>query len=132
MQGALSYGFDHVHIYCTDLAASEKWFVDGLGAELTRRRAAGGAQAIDLLIGGVKLFLREQSEGESLGEPGPSRFGTDHLGLRVDDLDATAAELKRRGVEFDLEPKQMGPGLRIAFVRGPDDVRVEILQRDSQ
>jgi lactoylglutathione lyase len=131
MAGPISYYFDHVHIYCTDLAASERWFVDGLGAELVRRREIGGAQAIDLEVAGTKLFLREGQKGEELGEPGGSRFGTDHIGLRVDDLDAATAELKRRGVEFDMEPQQVGPGLSIAFVRGPDNVRVELLQRDS-
>jgi lactoylglutathione lyase len=132
MAGPINYHFDHVHVYCTDLAASEKWFVDGLGAEVARRREMRGAQAIDILLGGTKIFLREKQQGEDLGEAGASRFGTDHFGLRVDNLDAVAEELKRRGVEFDMEPTQAASGLRIAFVRGPDSVRVEILQRDSQ
>ena len=44
---------------------------------------------------------------------------------------AKAAELKAKGVEFVLEPMQMRPDLRIAFVRGPDDVRIELLERKS-
>jgi lactoylglutathione lyase len=132
MANPINYQFDHVHVYCTDLAASEKWFVNGLGAEVARRREMRGAQAIDLQLGGTKIFLREKQQGEELDEPGSSRFGADHFGLRVDDLDAAAEELKRRGVEFDMEPQEAAPGLRIAFVRGPDRVRVELLQRDTQ
>jgi catechol 2,3-dioxygenase-like lactoylglutathione lyase family enzyme len=86
------------------------------------------APAIDLLLGGATLFLREQWPGEELSEGGPARFGTDHIGLQVDDIDTTAAELKSRGVEFDVEPYQVRPGLRIAFIKGPDQLRIELLQ----
>ena len=47
----------------------------------------------------------------------------------VPDLDAAAAALKAKGVEFTLEPKQARPGLRIAFVRGPQGISIELLQR---
>jgi glyoxylase I family protein len=53
----------------------------------------------------------------------------DHLGLRVDDLDAAVAELKRRGAQVIVEPKTIRPGVRIAFLQGPDDVRIELLER---
>jgi hypothetical protein len=76
-------------------------------------------------------LLREANPGESLGEGGSSRFGTDHIGLLVDDLDATAAELKRRGVQFQMEPSEFRPGLRISFILGPDQVRIELLERKS-
>ena len=34
-----TYQFDHVHVYCSDLAASEDWFVSKLGAELVNPTA---------------------------------------------------------------------------------------------
>lgn len=129
MAESLAYAFDHVHIYCSDLAASERWFIEGMGAEFVRRREVRGAPATDLRLAGVRLFLRGTQLGEVLGEAGPSRFGTDHIGLAVQDLGATAQELKRRGVEFETEPQVAGTGLRIAFVRGPDRVRIELVQR---
>lgn len=123
-----NYRFHHVHVYCSDLAASEQWFVEKLGAEITRRRDAKPSPAIDLTLGGTTLFLREEVPGERLGAGGPPRFGTDHIGLMVDDLDETAAELKRRGVHFEVEPYLIRPGLRIAFIQGPDQLRIELLQ----
>jgi lactoylglutathione lyase len=129
MSSELTYRFDHVHIFCSSLAASEEWFVQKMGAELVRRRDPKPALAVDLRMGGVVLLLREQTPGESLSEGGPSRFGTDHMGLEVDDLEATATELKRRGVEFEMEPKLVRPGLSVAFVKGPDELRIELLQR---
>jgi lactoylglutathione lyase len=51
------------------------------------------------------------------------------LGLRVDNLEAAAAELKQRGATFIMEPRTIRPGVKIAFVQGPDDVRIELLER---
>ena len=50
----------------------------------------------------------------------------------MEDLDEAAADLRRRGAEFYSEPRLLRPGLKIAFVRGPDDVRIEILERQEQ
>jgi catechol 2,3-dioxygenase-like lactoylglutathione lyase family enzyme len=63
-----------------------------------------------------------------LAPAGARHFGADHFGLRVLDVDATVAELRRRGVRIEVEPWDFGPTLRIAFVKGPDDVRVELVQ----
>jgi len=132
MSQTLAYRMDHIHIYCTDTAASEKWLVEGMGGEVVRRRVGpGNTPQVDVQIGGVKIFLRGAFPGESFGPAGPSRYGNDHFGLKVENLHATIEELKRRGVEIESEPRQAGPGLQIAFVRGPDQVRVELLQRDG-
>lgn len=130
MSEALNYTFDHVHLFCTELAASERWFIEGMGAELVRHRQVKGSPTADLRLGAMSILLREAWPEEKLGAPGPSRFGTDHFGLEVSDLEATARELKRRGVEFEIEPFELSPGTHIAFVRGPDSIRIEILQRD--
>jgi len=55
------YTFDHVHFFCSDLEASVKWFTEGMGAELVKRRTVKGAPAADLKIAGVPLLLREAS-----------------------------------------------------------------------
>jgi lactoylglutathione lyase len=131
MDSPLDFAFDHVHLYCSDLPATERWFIDCLGAELIRHRMNKTAPATDLRLGGSTIFLRAAQKGETLGQAGPSRFGTDHMGFRVRNLDTTAAELKQRGVEFDSEPHDIRPGVRVAFLRGPDAVRIELLQYDQ-
>ena len=124
-----NYSFHHVHVYCSNLATSEEWFVDKLGAEVIQRRDPKPVPAIDISLGGASLFLREELPEENLEAGGSPRFGTDHIGLMVEDLDATAAELKKRGVYFEVEPYLIRPGLRIAFIQGPDQVRIELLQK---
>ena len=128
MAGELDFDFNHVHLFCSDLEASERWLVDGFGALVVERRDSNGAPAVELRLAGTRVLLRSAREGEDLAPAGARHFGTDHWGLGVKDLDATAAELKRRGMFFEMEPRQFRPGVRIAFVRGPDDVRVELVE----
>ena len=39
----------------------------------------------------------------------------------------TIAALRANGVEFFVEPMSSAPGVRVAFVSGPDNVKVEVL-----
>jgi catechol 2,3-dioxygenase-like lactoylglutathione lyase family enzyme len=128
MAGDLDYNFNHVHIFCSDLEATERWLVDGIGATVVERRDSNGAPAVELNLAGARLLIRAGRAGEELAPAGARHFGTDHFGLGVKDLDATAAELKRRGVFFEMEPRQFRPGVRIAFVKGPDNVRIELVE----
>ena len=88
------------------------------------------APRIDLDINGLTVFLARVPAGADIQQaPADPHLGLDHFGLRVDNLDAAYAELKRRGADFAVEPKIIRPGVKIAFVRGPDNVRIELLER---
>jgi catechol 2,3-dioxygenase-like lactoylglutathione lyase family enzyme len=125
---SLDYTFNHIHVFCSDLETSERWFVDGMGADLVERRESRGAPASVLKLGGAQILLRGKREGEELAPAGTRHFGTDHFGLEVPDVDATVAELRRRGVTIEVEPWDFRPDLRIAFVKGPDNVRIELVE----
>ena len=71
-----------------------------------------------LRLGGAQVLLQLAREGENLAEAGARRFGADHFGLRVDNVDATVAELKRRSVFVEVEPWDFSPASRIAFIKG--------------
>jgi lactoylglutathione lyase len=126
---SINFRFDHIHINCTDVASSERWFVEGMGAKVTERYDSFGVAITHVDFAGLTILLRPARPGEQL-TVGPSpRFGDDHFGVVVDDLDEAATELKKRGVIFDMEPRDFGPRLRISFVRGPDNVRIELMER---
>ena len=129
MANGVVFRFDHIHINCTDLAATERWFTEGMGAEVAGRGLSFGIPVTNLRFTGITVLLRPARPNEQLSVGPSPRFGEDHFGVMVDNLDAAAAELKGRGVAFDMEPRDFGPGLRIAFVRGPDNVRIEIMER---
>ena len=121
------YEFHHIHIVCSDLAASERWFVDGIGAELIERRESRGTPTSELRLGGARVLLRSGRPDEDLAADGRRRFGTDHFGLQVRDVDATVETLRGRGVEIAREPGN-SPTNRVAFIKGPDNVLIELVQ----
>jgi catechol 2,3-dioxygenase-like lactoylglutathione lyase family enzyme len=130
MAAPLDYEFHHIHIFCSDLATSERWFAEQLGAEVVDRRDSRGVPSVLLKLGGAPITLRPIRDGEDLAEgPTVPHFGNDHFGMQVADVDATIAELRKRGVTIDVEPYDFTPGSRIAYVRGPDGVRIEFVQR---
>lgn len=54
--------------------------------------------------------------------------GLYHLCFTVNDIAATAEDLKGKGVEFMLPPSQFKPDRKIAFIRDPDGVIIQLIQ----
>ena len=57
--------------------------------------------------------------------------GLDHFGLSVSGIDDIAAALKAKGAEFTMEPTTVRPGTRVCFIRGPQGVSIELLERKA-
>jgi lactoylglutathione lyase len=56
--------------------------------------------------------------------------GYGHIAIGVDDLDGTLARLKEQGIELEREPYRVREGgSRLAFVKDPDQYRVELIER---
>ena len=127
----MNFSYDHIHLRTSDPEAAAEYYERVFGAKVLRSVQTDGQSRIDLDIGGVTLFLAVVAEGDRVGEPpSESPLGLDHFGLLVDDIESAAAELKRRGAEFSTEPFQLRPGLKIAFVQAPENVRIELLERE--
>ena len=119
--------FLHSMIRVRDLDAALHFFCDLLGLKEVRRseHAAGRFTLV---------FLSTGTEGDSATieltynwdqvEPygGGRNFG--HLAFAVEDIYATCARLQDGGVTI-LRPPRDG---RMAFVRSPDEISVELLQ----
>ncbi len=123
------YKYDHMHLRSPDPEATAQWYEKMFAAEVLRT-APQGKPRIDLKIDGVSIFIAQVMNDGKTAEPPTSPYqGLDHFGLRVDNLDDAAAELKAKGCEFTMEPTTIRPGTRIAFVRGPQNVSIELLER---
>jgi lactoylglutathione lyase len=120
--------WDHVHLRTPDPAAMAKWLRDILGGEIIE-----GPGRIDVRLGGANIFLAPVTAGDGVNPPPVTPYqGLDHFGLTVKDIDAVAAELRSKGVEFTREPTTIRPGVRICFIRGPQGISVELLERDKK
>jgi catechol 2,3-dioxygenase-like lactoylglutathione lyase family enzyme len=131
-QQAVKYGWDHIHLRTTDPEGVAKWFESTLGAEVVRS-VQQGQPRIDLKLGGANIFIAPVKPGDGVNTAPVTPYrGLDHFGLTVSGIDAAAAELKKKGVEFTREPTTVRPGVRICFIRGPEGVSIELLDRDPK
>lgn len=120
--------FDHIHLRSLDPEKAAQFYVDHLGATLADRIETDKLFRIAIKIGTLNVFIDRVPAGTREAQARP-HLGLEHFGLVVKDLHAVAAELRGKGVEFTMEPVEFRPGLWISFIRAPDDVSVELLQR---
>ncbi len=124
------FKFNHIHIYSRDPMATARYYERMFGAKIIESVQSDGKPRIDLDMNGVSVFLlRIAPDAEMPDSPAVPHLGLDHFGFTVDDLDKAAAELKRKGAVFTLEPNTIRPGVRIAYVQAPENVRVELVER---
>lgn len=125
-----SYSFEHIHLRSPDPEATATWYERMFGAKVIRS-VVQGAPRVDLDLCGATVFIAPINEPTTGAPPSAPYQGLEHIGIRVDDIEAAVAELKAKGVTFTLEPKRLRPGLTIAFLTGPENVSIELLQRDA-
>jgi lactoylglutathione lyase len=123
----------HTMVRVTDIEASLRFYRDALGLDMLSRRdsEAGRYTLVFLAAPGdhaaqVELTYNwPAADGTSEQYGGGRNFG--HLAYAVDDIYATCQRLQDHGVTI-LRPPRDG---RMAFVRSPDNVSVELLQAGS-
>lgn len=125
-----NYMFDHIHLRSPDPEATATWFERMMGAQVLRTMQQGKPR-IDLKLGGINIFIAEAGTDVHAAPVTPYQ-GLDHFGLTVSGIDAIAADLKAKGVEFTKEVHTTRPGVRICFIRGPQGVSIELLDRDPK
>ena len=127
-----TYTWDHVHLRTPDAEAMAQWFERVFGAEVIRTMQFGKPR-IDIKLGGANIFLAPVAPSDGVNPPPVTPYqGLDHFGLAVSGIDTIAAEIKKKGVEFTMEPTVPRPGIKICFLRGPQGISIELLDRDPK
>jgi lactoylglutathione lyase len=116
----------HTMVRVTDLAASLRFYCDALGLREIRRREneKGRFTLVFLAAPGdddaqVELTYNWDPENYGIGRA----FG--HLAYEVDDVYAVCQRLTEHGVTINRPPRDG----HMAFVRSPDRISVELLQK---
>ena len=123
------FTYDHIHLRSPNPEATAQWYERVLGAEVVRTMQQGKPR-IDLKLGGANIFIAPVTAGDGVNPPPKTPYqGLDHFGLTVTGIDAIAADLKAKGVEFTREPTTVRPGVRVCFIRAPEGVSIELLER---
>ena len=131
-----SYRLNYTGIRVRDMDESLRFFTGVLGMEVVENRqptppTEGEVVTLRSPDGSQLLELNWYAEGSRFGPPYVNGEDLDHLGFEVDDLDAALAELSRSGVEVLIRPGEIGGeiGWREAFVKDPNGIWIELLQR---
>ena len=126
-----AFTYDHIHLRSPDVEATARWYEKMFGAEIIRSVQSDGRGRIDLDLGGLTVFIAKADPDKVGAPPEPPFQGLEHLGLAVHPIDEAVAELKKKGAEVTREPTTIRPGVRIAFIRGPQNVHIELLDRQA-
>jgi lactoylglutathione lyase len=115
----------HTMVRVTDIAASLRFYCEALGLEVIRQRdvPAGRFTLVFLAPPGqpdAQVELTHNWDPEAY--TGGRNFG--HLAYEVDDLYAACRRLQEHGVTINRPPRDG----RMAFVRSPDNISIELLQ----
>ena len=124
VEDADTLGFHHIHLSATDPAATLAWYQDVFGGE----PASLKGQLDGLRFGDVWVLVMAHGEGTPATTRGRA---LDHIGFVVPDLDAAAADMRRRGIVFQEEPAVPEGGrtsAKRAFIVGPDNVRLAVVE----
>ncbi len=118
----------HTMVRVRDLPAALRFFCDGLGLREIRRRDSEQGRF-------TLVFLGEQADGDSPqlelthnwdhrdAYPGGRNFG--HVAYEVDDIYGACQRFVDLGYPISRPPRDG----RMAFVRSPDAISIELLQR---
>jgi glyoxylase I family protein len=107
----------HVSIMVPDVDEALRFYTDVLGLEQRRDRPDLGIGGAWLDAGGQQLHLVQGETPPGLGQ---------HFALLIDDLDATIAELRGRGLDVS-DARPIGRS-RQAFVSDPSGNLIELHQ----
>ena len=122
------FKYDHVHLRSPDPEATAQFYEKMFGAEVIRSTQPDGSSRVDLNLCGLSVFIAPVRD-KAAPAPTSPYLGLEHLGLTVSGIDAAVAALKAKGAEFTMDPTTVRPGVRIAFLRGPQDVSIELVDR---
>lgn len=126
-------GFEHIGSTSRDLDRTIAFYCDLLGFKLVLRKPQTSGELAFLDAGGgmLEVFAPAADIAPARDVP-PNEAGMRHLTLAVTDLDAMIAKLEAAGVQIVERPRMAHNTeliKRVAFVRDPDGIMVELIER---
>ncbi len=128
----MAYRINHIHLKASDPRRTAEWYVGAFGFKIVNdeTRVFG-----DRFIrchsedGGMAVNISGARTGETLQQGNASpHFGLEHFGFDSVEIEADIRRLEGLGAKLLEGPIQNPNGSRVAFLRAPDETRVELVQ----
>ena len=116
----------HTMVRVTDIDASLRFYCEALGLrELSRQEVPAGRFTLVFLAAPADDSAQVELTYNWDPQPYPAGRNFGHLAYAVDDIYATCQRLMDHGVTINRPPRDG----RMAFVRSPDKISIELLQK---
>jgi lactoylglutathione lyase len=122
-------GYQHVALKVKDLDRALEFYVDKLGFQyfLDLKRDDGSVWIVYLRISDDQ-YLELFPGAETDSAPGTGANGVNHLCLEIEDMHATVADMKAKGITMLSEIKTGIDGNLNAWIADPDGNRFELME----
>ena len=131
----MAYLMEHIHLKAPDPEKTANWYVKAFNFEIFNDRGVRptGERFIECKMeDGTIVRISGARTNEEMGQGDADvHYGLEHFGITVDDMDAELERLQALGAELAEGPISNPGGPTIAFIKVPDDVRIELLQLPS-
>ena len=118
----------HTMVRVTDVEASLRFYCQALGLkELSRKEVPQGRYTLIFLAAPDDENAQVELTHNWDPQPYPAGRNFGHLAYAVDDIYATCERLREHVVTINRPPRDG----RMAFVRSPDDISIELLQKGA-
>jgi catechol 2,3-dioxygenase-like lactoylglutathione lyase family enzyme len=131
-QGSIMpFRINHIHLKSPDPKKAADWYVQAFNFKIVADDVrAFGDRFVRCTSedGGINVNISGARSGETLGDgDAMPHHGLEHFGFDTMDIEADVARLQGLGAELLEGPIVMPNGGKIAFVKGPDNVRIELV-----
>ena len=119
----------HTAIRVADQERSIKFYTEKVGLPIIREVLRDDGTRI-VFLPGLEIWQMKDDERGVTPEQAKFLF---HIGLEIDDIEASVKDLKSNGVEFHVplahrDFENQGIGVKYAFFKNPDGIQVELAQ----
>ena len=128
----MAYEFEHIHLKAPDPEKTANWYVKAFNFQIFNDRGVRptGDRFIECRSEDGTIFrISGARTNEDMGQGDADvHYGLEHFGITVDDMDTELDRLIGLGAELAEGPIRNPNGPTIAFIKVPDEVRIELLQ----
>jgi len=129
----MAFRINHIHLKASDPRKTAEWYEKAFAFKIVSDETrVFGDRFVRCLSedGGMAVNISGARTNETLG-PGDAsaHHGLEHFGFDTEDIEVDIRRLEGLGARLLEGPIQNPNGPRIAFLRAPDDVRVELVER---
>ena len=128
----MSYSINHVHIRSANPEKSATWYEKYFDAKiLFSREVMPGTITIAMDVGGTAtLNISSQPPGSS-DKTSPAQLNTlglEHFGFSTTDIEKDIYKFENAEVPVLMPITEITGGTKLAYIEGPDDVIIELVQ----